>query len=128
MYVWQVSLYLRYVRPMGRRPTANLSPELVSLIKQVGLNLAELREARGMTQAALAKRAKVSVTTLNEIESRRFRDIRLSTLSALAVALSVTVPRFFHESDVKLESKDRARLLKASEDLAQIARRLSEKD
>lgn len=128
MYVWQDYLNSRYVSGMGRRPTANLPPELANLIKQIGVNLTELRQARGLTQTDLAKRAKVSITTLNEIESRRFRDIRLSTLTALAVALSVPVPRLFQDSDVKLESKDKARLLKASEDLAKIVRRLSDRD
>ncbi len=120
--------HARYGLQMGRRPKADLPLELSQLLKQVGANLRDLRAAKGLTQAELASKSKVSPTTLNEIESRRFRDIRLSTLAALAKVLSVPVVRLLATSDVKVTSKDQARLLKASEDILNIARRITGHD
>lgn len=109
---------------MGRAPKHELPLELASVLRQVGANLFSIREERGLTQAELARRSKISTTTVNEIETRQFRDIRLSTLSALAAALEVSIVELLAPSNVELSSNDQAQLLKASEAILRIARKL----
>src|SRR4051812_17919020 len=109
---------------MGRPVKSHLPAELAGLLKQIGANLTDLRAKKGLSQAELARRSKISTTTLNEIESRQFRDVRLSTLSALAHALGVSVIEVLQSSDVEINSKDQARLLKASEAIVRITRKL----
>ncbi len=109
---------------MGRPPKSDLPHELGLLLKKIGNNIVALRQEKGLSQAELARRSKVSLTTLNEIESRPFRDIRLSTLFSIARTLEVPVIRLFEFSDIELNSRDQARLLKASEAIVQIARKL----
>jgi transcriptional regulator with XRE-family HTH domain len=56
--------------------------------KQVGKRLKALREAKGLSQAALATRAKIAREYVNRLEAGR-QDPSLSTLTALAKALAV---------------------------------------
>ena len=109
---------------MGRPPKPELPFELKVLLKQIGINIRIIREERGISQAELARRSSISTTTMNEIETKRFRDIRLSTLTAISQALNVPVIEILKSTDVDLESKDQARLLKASEDLLKITKKL----
>ncbi len=110
---------------MGRTPKSHLPPELVELLQHIGGNLIALRQEKNLSQAELARRARVSLTTVNEAETRQFRDIRLSTLTALASALDVPVTRLFVASDLEeLTSRDQAQLLKASEAILRITRKL----
>jgi len=53
------------------------------------LRVQELREARGWTQAELARRAKVRPATLNHIELGRTTAIAFDVLDRLAAALEV---------------------------------------
>lgn len=78
---------------MGRPPKANLPPDLTELLRQIGRNVSALRTRKRFSQTELSRRSKVSLTTINEIETRQFRDIRLSTLSAIARTLGVPVVR-----------------------------------
>lgn len=109
---------------MGRPPKASLPADLSSILRLIGSNLTALREEKGLSQAELARKSQVSTTTLNEIETRQFRDIRLSTLSSLARALDVPVVRLLQSSDVELQSRDQVQLLKASEAILRITRKL----
>lgn len=109
---------------MGRPPKPELPFELKVLLKQIGINIRIIREERGISQAELARRSNISTTTMNEIETKRFRDIRLSTLTSISQALNVPVIELLKTTDVDLESKDQARLLKASEDLLKITKKL----
>ena len=111
---------------MGRKPKADLPSDLTSVLERIGANLREARLGKGITQAALAKLSKISATTINEIETRRFRDIRVSTLLALSSPLDVEVSELLRPSDVKLSSSDRTRLLKASEDIARITKKFDQ--
>lgn len=111
---------------MGRPPKSDLSPKLVKLLQQIGANIAAIRRDQNLAQAELARRAKISLTTLNEIETRRFRNIRLSTLCAIAQALNVSVHQFFMVSDVDLSSRDRQQLLQASESILRITKKLND--
>jgi transcriptional regulator with XRE-family HTH domain len=57
----------------------------------VGSALRAARERRGWSREELAYRAGVSWSAIAQIESGRRRDIRLSSLSALAAALGVSI-------------------------------------
>ena len=50
----------------------------------------ELRRARGLDQRELAARAGVSMQTVSNLETGRLRDLKVSTLSALARSLGVS--------------------------------------
>lgn len=113
---------------MGRPPKSALPKELAELIEQIGANIHDQRVLQQLTQNALALRSKISNTTVNEIEKQRCRDIRLSTLTALAKALNVPVLQLMQSSDVKVKKNDRARLLKASEDILRITRKITKDD
>jgi transcriptional regulator with XRE-family HTH domain len=113
---------------MGRRPKSDLSPKLADLLKVIGRNIREIRQSQGLTQTDLAQRSKVSLTTLNEMETQAQRDVRLSTLVALAEVLSLPVAGLLMATDVRLESRDHARLLKASEDIQRIMRKIARED
>lgn len=53
------------------------------------LRLKELREARGLTQAALAARARCRGATINDLENHKSRRLDLALLGRLAAALDV---------------------------------------
>lgn len=58
--------------------------------RQMGQTLRRLRAKRGLSQAVVAKRAKLSREYVNKIEAGRY-DPPLSTINALARALRVPV-------------------------------------
>jgi len=58
--------------------------------RQLGRRLASLREARGLSQRALAERARISREYLLRVEAGRY-DITVSVLQRLAKALGVSV-------------------------------------
>ena len=60
------------------------------LAKQVGATIRTLREARGVSQVALAKRAKIGRATLRRVEEGAHA-MTLDTLDRIARALKVTV-------------------------------------
>jgi transcriptional regulator with XRE-family HTH domain len=109
---------------MGRQPKKDLNAGLNRCLRILGRNIKDLRSQKGLTQADLSERAKVSVTTLNELESRGHRDIRLSTLVSIAQAMSVTIQELFLESDLRISSADSDQLLQASEVLQRISRKI----
>ena len=113
---------------MGRPVKTNLSDDLLETLQRIGRNISAARSEKGISQAELARQAKISTTTLNEIESRQCRDIRVSTLSAIAAALDVSVGKLFASSDIDLSSRDQAQLLKASEVILKISRKIKRED
>jgi transcriptional regulator with XRE-family HTH domain len=58
--------------------------------RQLGVRLRKIRQAKKLSQAALAERAGYSREYVNKIEAGRY-DPPLSTLNALAKALKVKV-------------------------------------
>ena len=58
--------------------------------KQMGAKIRKLREAEGMSQANLAKRARLTRVYVTRLEGGR-QDPSLSTINALARALGVPV-------------------------------------
>lgn len=109
---------------MGRTPKSHLPNELASLLRQIGNNIAAIRQEKGLSQAELARRSKISATTLNEIETRQFRDVRISTLTAVASTLKVSVVQFLESSDLQISNHDQAQLLKASEAILRVTRKI----
>ena len=60
--------------------------------KQMGAKIRKLREAAGMSQASLAKRARLTRVYVTRLEGGR-QDPSLSTINALARALGVPVTK-----------------------------------
>jgi transcriptional regulator with XRE-family HTH domain len=54
------------------------------------IQLKQLREAHGLTQAELAERANVARATINRIETGRQRRVDLDVLEKVAAALGVS--------------------------------------
>lgn len=73
------------VKPMSEREKQDVQRRRASTL---GANLAQAREATGLTQSDLAEKAGTSRATIAQIESGQ-GDPRLSTLGALADALGV---------------------------------------
>jgi len=57
-------------------------------LRQIGMTLRKIREAKGMSQTALAKKARLSREHLNRLEADRF-DPAVSVVQRLAKALGV---------------------------------------
>lgn len=57
--------------------------------RQMGKTVRQIRQAKGLSQAELAKRAGLSREYINKIEAGKY-DPPLSTINALAEALGVT--------------------------------------
>ncbi len=110
---------------MSRPPKTDLPDELKKVLQTIGLNLREVREDRGFTQLELSEKSGVSITTLNEIESKRHRDIRISTLVCLSESLKISVIELFLVSDLNISSSDRDQLLQASQVLQRLSRKIS---
>ncbi len=127
MYQWRGFSEIFMMGHMGRPPKQKLAADFKELLEYVGKNIRAIRMEQGISQTKLAKDSGVSLTTLNEIESKYHRDIRLSTLSSFARILKVSVLEFFQESDLDLSTSDRQRLKKASEDLLILTQKLSKK-
>ena len=128
MYVWHCKRSNANFPYMGRPPKNDLPADLAKWLHQIGVNVQSFRKEAGLSLAELAKRSKVSVTTINEIESRRFRDIRMSTIVGLARGLDISPLLLLRTSDIKLKSSDQSRLLKAGEDILRITKKIIDHD
>ena len=62
----------------------------MELIEVVAGRVKELRRAAGLEEQELARRAGISLQTVSNLETGRLRDLKLSTLSKIAAALSVS--------------------------------------
>jgi len=109
---------------MGRPPKSELPHELAALLRRISANLREARQKKGWSQSELGKQSRISLTTVNEIETRQFRDIRMSTLVSLASALDISAIELLKGSDLDLSSNDQAQLLRASETIMKISRKI----
>jgi transcriptional regulator with XRE-family HTH domain len=54
----------------------------------------ELRDERGLTQEALARRCELSVGTIRKIEQGNIEDVRWQTIQELAKAFGLTLDQF----------------------------------
>jgi transcriptional regulator with XRE-family HTH domain len=101
---------------------SNASDKSLSVVKQLGRRIRELRTVHGrrrMTQEDLAERADISVSFLSMIE-RGERTPHLETLAHLAQALEVELYELF------LSAVGRAEMARVHEDLEPPARVLVE--
>ena len=97
--------------------------ELSKQMATIGTAIKATREERKMQQNELARKANLSLTSLNLIENHKVHDVKVSTLLMLAKVLGVNATAFFRQSTLDLGAAESARLLKASEDILRIARR-----
>lgn len=109
---------------MGRPPKSSLPPALQEVLRIIGANIAAARAHRKISQNQLALRTGVSLSTLNEIETRCHRDIRISTLVALAKELDVSLVQLLRKSRIDLSNEDQSTLLKASESILRITKKI----
>jgi len=107
---------------MGRSPTQPLDPKLKTLLRQIELSIKEARLLKGLSQAELSAKSKVSSSTINEIEKRHFRDIKLSTLISIANILETNVVSLILPSQIELSENEALKLLKAGETLLEIGK------
>jgi transcriptional regulator with XRE-family HTH domain len=63
---------------------------MASTPRQIGMRLKTIRETKGMSQAKLAKRAKITREYVNRLEAGRY-DPTVGVLQRLAKALGVPV-------------------------------------
>ncbi len=80
-----------------------------------GKKLRHIRQAKGMTQEALAELSNLSIQFIGEIE-RGKRNPSLTSIQNLASALDEPVPSFFDLEEFRLSTEDiRAKLLQQIE-------------
>ena len=85
--------------------TDKANPEVhLALLENLGRNVTVARNAAGMTQAALAEKARLGRSSIGKIESFNTNDVSLSTVASVADALGV--PAYL----LLLESEDWSRL------------------
>ncbi|MGK5088945.1 helix-turn-helix transcriptional regulator [Bdellovibrionota bacterium FG-2] len=78
---------------MGRQRNDNYRDRaLLELLKGLAANVKKIRERKKMSQQTLASAAKLSISTVWELEKGRSPDVRLSTVTALARVLEVDDP------------------------------------
>jgi transcriptional regulator with XRE-family HTH domain len=63
--------------------------------KKIGLRIKELRQSLPLTQEALAFKAEVDKTYLNEVENGK-RNVSVINLEKIILALDVSVQEFFY--------------------------------
>lgn len=69
--------------------------------QRIAMKLTELRVARGWSQAELASRAGVGESTIEEVESATVADLRIDTLTDLAIGLGVPVASLLEPRQAK---------------------------
>lgn len=72
--------------------------------KKIGLRIKELRQGLKLTQEALAFKAAIDKTYVNEVENGK-RNVSVINLEKIIFALEVSVSDFFSSSDFKQINK-----------------------
>lgn len=98
---------------MGRKQKSEQAPSHSKLMAVIARNLRWYRHERGLSQTELARRAKVALSTVNEIENRVAQDLRLTTLSALTRALKLSPTQLFQDMEFPKEGRDRRDFMRA---------------
>lgn len=112
---------------MTKKISKSNNIEFEDLLDLIAANIKAHRLEQNISQAELARRAELSIQTVNEIETRKSPDIRLLTLFALAKVLNLSVSRLFAQSDIDVTTRDHAELLKASEAIVRITKKLKKR-
>lgn len=83
-----------------RSKAVKAHPEVhLALLENLGRNVTVARNAAGMTQAALAEKARLGRSSIGKIESFNTNDVSLSTVASVADALGVPAYLLLLESD-----------------------------
>jgi transcriptional regulator with XRE-family HTH domain len=75
---------------MGRLFKGIKSKEMEKIINNLSRNIRHLRDEKELTTQELASDAKVSISTISEIENGRIEDFRMSTIIAIAKVLDAS--------------------------------------
>lgn len=89
--------------------TPQARPGSATFLQVLPRRLVKYRELRGVTQAQLAKAARISRSTLNAIESGQAQDMKVSTLERLCHALGVSGDALLGYNSVKLVRRPKLR-------------------
>jgi transcriptional regulator with XRE-family HTH domain len=73
--------------------------------KKVGLRIRELRQNLKLTQEALAFKAEIDKTYVNEVENGK-RNVSVINLEKIVTALDVSIAEFFSAPDFSQIGKD----------------------
>jgi DNA-binding XRE family transcriptional regulator len=66
-------------------------PDTFPVEERLARNLKRVREVQSLTRAQLARLSNVNRTTIYKLETQRYKDARVSTVSALAEAMEVSL-------------------------------------
>jgi transcriptional regulator with XRE-family HTH domain len=66
---------------------------------RIGAEVRQWRQAYGMSQAELARRAKISLQAMNDLEQGRTKDPRFSVMQRIARVLGVSLDLFSATED-----------------------------
>ena len=94
--------------------------ELTQCLRTLAAEIHSFREREGLSQADFAKRAKVSKTTVNDLENEVATDLQLSTFLLLCHELDKSPVSFLVASDVKAEPTDLRAFMRAVEALTKV--------
>ncbi len=75
----------------------------------LSLRLRELREAKGLTQAELARRSGVPQSTISRLEADKFENVNLRQLQRLAEELGVHAGLLIAHPEMEAGKKSRRR-------------------
>lgn len=108
---------------MARIPKS-YDKELGKLIRAVARNLKAIRVEGGVSQNELARRSKVALSTINELENEVVSDFRMSTIVTLAKTLGCGPLDLLGISDLDLKDSDRKEFEKAVKILSRLRHRM----
>jgi DNA-binding Xre family transcriptional regulator len=91
--------------PRGLSSAPNARRAGTTFLQVLPRRIVKYRELRGVSQAALAKAAHISRSTLNAIEGGQASDMKVSTLERLCHALGVSGDALLGYNSVKLVRK-----------------------
>ncbi len=86
---------------MGRLFKGIKSKEMEKIINNLSRNIRHLRDEKKLTTQDLASDAKVSISTISEIENGRIEDFRMSTIIAIAKILDASPLSLLENNSIK---------------------------
>ena len=90
----------------------------------IAKNLQSLRKEAGLSQTKLSKLSGVAASTINEIENLVVKDIRLSTISALAKILEVEPLEVITPSSFDFKNEEKEEFQQALKTLMKISKKM----
>lgn len=90
---------------MARTKKSYNDKELEKILKTVAKNITIQRELTGLSQNKLSRLSGIALSTINEIENLKAKDIRLSTLTSLARKLDTSPLKLLHKIDIDVNKQ-----------------------